>query len=345
MKISDIPARAKVVEDNVDRSNGNKIWITNPNYLPLDSTAGFPEELFGEMSAENSVDIADNYYRIMIDQEGRQAIFEPVDNHYQIESILGVGEKAFGEALHFQVKFSDRIAKFTSKVLNRFSQKNDNGAKVKVTNHFITEPKKKLDTAILSLIYSLNDGQKITIVMFAPDSTPNKIKPTDVFVAYRFLLNQKDITNVVAPQKGKDIPIEKVAKVVMGLAAKNSAKFEKRNNEKTEAENLIKKSTKQIQKQEDYASSLLFFNKLLNNISRIFEEVSKNHPDNEGLPNIKTDFTPEQLLAEYKDNEHYNNHVENNLMLAKAFGSLKKEKEQALAVDKRQSNKEKFCNL
>ena len=238
MKISDIPARAKVVEDNVDRSNGNKIWITNPNYLPLDSTAGFPEELFGEMSAENSVDIADNYYRIMIDQEGRQAIFEPVDNHYQIESILGVGEKAFGEALHFQVKFSDRIAKFTSKVLNRFSQKNDNGAKVKVTNHFITEPKKKLDTAILSLIYSLNDGQKITIVMFAPDSTPNKIKPTDVFVAYRFLLNQKDITNVVAPQKGKDIPIEKVAKVVMGLAAKNSAKFEKRNNDKNRSRKL-----------------------------------------------------------------------------------------------------------
>ena len=262
--------------------------------------------------------------------------FEPVDNHYQIESILGVGEKAFGEALHFQVKFSDRIAKFTSKVLNRFSQKNDNGAKVKVTNHFITEPKKKLDTAILSLIYSLNDGQKITIVMFAPDSTPNKIKPTDVFVAYRFLLNQKDITNVVAPQKGKDIPIEKVAKVVMGLAAKNSAKFEKRNNEKTEAENLIKKSTKQIQKQEDYASSLLFFNKLLNNISRIFEEVSKNHPDNEGLPNIKTDFTPEQLLAEYKDNEHYNNHVENNLMLAKAFGSPDEVKKLEEIIEKRE---------
>ena len=112
--------------------------------------------------------------------------------------------------------------------------------------------------------------------------------------------------------------------------------LKKRNNEKTEAENLIKKSTKQIQKQEDYASSLLFFNKLLNNISRIFEEVSKNHPDNEGLPNIKTDFTPEQLLAEYKDNEHYNNHVENNLMLAKAFGSPDEVKKLEEIIEKRE---------
>ena len=100
--------------------------------------------------------------------------------------------------------------------------------------------------------------------------------------------------------------------------------------------NLIKKSTKQIQKQEDYASSLLFFNKLLNNISRIFEEVSKNHPDNEGLPNIKTDFTPEELLAEYKDNEHYNNHTENNLMLAKAFGSPDEVKKLEEIIERRE---------
>jgi len=44
----------------------------------------------------------------------------------------------------------------------------------------------------------------LTIYFHNPDTTPNKINPNDELVSWKWLLNKKDITIVVAPEQGKD---------------------------------------------------------------------------------------------------------------------------------------------
>jgi len=81
----------------------------------------------------------------------------------------------------------------------------------------------------LAAVYRLTDGQSFTIVFHNPDSTPGKLAKTDTLIAWKFLLNKRDITIVVAPEKGEDLKLPEVAKRVMDLAAKNSAAFARAN--------------------------------------------------------------------------------------------------------------------
>ena len=78
-----------------------------------------------------------------------------------------------------------------------------------------------------TVLFKLNDGQTITIFFNNPDANPRKLKPTDLLVSWRWLLNRKDVTIVVAPERGQDLDVNIVAQRIMGLAEKNSAAFVK----------------------------------------------------------------------------------------------------------------------
>ena len=98
-----------------------------------------------------------------------------------------------------------------------------------ITNPDITKPFKKYGVLMVSVVYSLSDGQTVTIIFHNPDSTPSKIQPTDTMIAWKWVLNKKDITAVVAPENGKDIAPMKVAERIINLAEKNSEAFQRAN--------------------------------------------------------------------------------------------------------------------
>lgn len=103
------------------------------------------------------------------------------------------------------------------------------GDKVKPVALQITDPFKQRGVANVAAIFELSDGQTVTIFFHNPDVTPNKMAPADEVISWKWLLNKKDITIVVAPERGADLNIREVARRIMRLAEKNSEAFQRVN--------------------------------------------------------------------------------------------------------------------
>ncbi len=89
----------------------------------------------------------------------------------------------------------------------------------------VSDPFKQNGTANVVALFELSDGQTVSVYFHNPDATPGKILPTDELISWKWLLNKKDITIVVAPERGSDLAIREVGRRIMKLAAKNSAAF------------------------------------------------------------------------------------------------------------------------
>ena len=81
----------------------------------------------------------------------------------------------------------------------------------------------------VAALFELSDGQTITAWFHNPDMTPAKFTPVDSLVSWKWQLNKKDVTIVVAPESGQDLNLREVARRLMRLAEKNSAAFIKAN--------------------------------------------------------------------------------------------------------------------
>lgn len=108
------------------------------------------------------------------------------------------------------------------------------GDKVKPVAMQITEPFKQRGVANVAAIFELSDGQTVSIFFHNPDVTPGKMAPTDEVISWKWLLNKKDITIVVAPERGADLNVREVARRIMRLAEKNSPAFQRLNAKRAE---------------------------------------------------------------------------------------------------------------
>lgn len=117
------------------------------------------------------------------------------------------------------------------------------GSDVRVQGYVIADPIKARGVLQIAVQFELSDGQAITIWFHNPDTTPNKLTPMDELVSWKWMLNKKDITVVVAPERGRELNPREVGRRVMRLAERNSAKFAEANKalaEKTAAIAAIK---------------------------------------------------------------------------------------------------------
>lgn len=103
------------------------------------------------------------------------------------------------------------------------------GGDITSTGYTISDPMRLRGTLQVCVLFPLSDGQAVSIWFHNPDTTPNKLKPMDELVSWKWMLNKKDVTIVVAPERGKDLNPREVARRVMRLAARNSAAFQKAN--------------------------------------------------------------------------------------------------------------------
>lgn len=96
-------------------------------------------------------------------------------------------------------------------------------------NFQVSKPFKKNGTAQVAIVYELADGQTISIYFHNPDVTPAKIAPQDELISWKWMLNKKDITILVAPEKGQDLDPREVMRRVAKIAIKNRPTFERNN--------------------------------------------------------------------------------------------------------------------
>lgn len=105
---------------------------------------------------------------------------------------------------------------------------NASSQSLQVVNQQILKPFKAHGVKNIATIWTLSDGQTITAMFHNPDVNPDKIDPQDMIVSWKWVLNKKDITIVVAPENGKDLFPRAIARRIMRLADKNSAAFQAR---------------------------------------------------------------------------------------------------------------------
>lgn len=108
------------------------------------------------------------------------------------------------------------------------------GSTLSVVGMQITDPFRQAGTTNIVAIYELSDGQTVSIYLHNPDTTPNKLAPTDAMVAWKWLLNRRDVTAVVSPEKGQELSPLTIGRRVMALAEKNSPAFVKANANRAE---------------------------------------------------------------------------------------------------------------
>lgn len=101
----------------------------------------------------------------------------------------------------------------------------------------IGKPGKSGQIAVLTARIPLSDGQSISVVFHSPSGDTSKIVANDDLVAFRFLLNKRDVTHVVAPSGGQDISLKQTCLSLANLAERNSAKFQSK-----QADNKAKES-------------------------------------------------------------------------------------------------------
>lgn len=118
----------------------------------------------------------------------------------------------------------------------------------------VSDPFKQRGTVNVAVIYELSDGQTITAVFHNPDTTPAKLAPGDDLVSWKWMLNKKDVTIVVAPERGKDLEVREVARRLMRLAEKNSEAFKKANEKRAERMTAIANLKEEIAGLEDALS-------------------------------------------------------------------------------------------
>lgn len=143
-----------------------------------------------------------------------------------INEHLGTGDML--DAMVIELQKFDRKAGQLLKVMQMAAEG------VKPTGVEISKPFKNRGTTQVAMLFAMDDGQSVSVFFHNPDSTPNKLTPTDELVSWKWVLNKKDITITVAPEKGQDLNPREVARRIMKLVEKNSAKFIKANEGKAD---------------------------------------------------------------------------------------------------------------
>lgn len=194
--------------------------------------------------------------KVIYDMRGTdktEELLEPLDfddfvsELEQNGEILEGAQQAAFDALVVQNRVLPRKMQLVGKALNRA------GSDLKVVDEGVkvSEPYKSRGITMVGAVFELTDGQTISILFHNKDTTPNRLSPDDNLIAWRWLLNRKDITIVVAKENGKDQNINAIARKVMILAEKNSRRFVEANKKRQERAAAVQAAKDEITQLEE----------------------------------------------------------------------------------------------
>ena len=140
--------------------------------------------------------------------------------------------------------------------LNTAMQKSSVG-NVKPVNVTQSKPFKRNSVTNVAALFEMSDGQSVTIVFHSPDNTPAKLSPSDTLTSWKWMLNKRDISAAVSPKNGENVQMPDLAKRILTIVEKNSARFIRANgNKAAQIQELTDTNTRIGQKQEALAGIL-----------------------------------------------------------------------------------------
>lgn len=194
-----------------------------PKSLPYDGSTDMTETAWDSNAMPIGSELPDMIYRLRRDDFDGLLL-----DSVSIPDILEESEHGILDALVLPFN------KLELKMTQLLSIMKATGESVKPVSMQVTEPFKQRGTTNIAVIYELSDGQTITVFFHNPDSTPNKLTPSDEMVSWKWMLNKKDVTIVVAPENGKDLNPREVSRRIMRLAERNSDRFKAANVKRAE---------------------------------------------------------------------------------------------------------------
>ncbi len=196
-------------------ANGTKTRPLTADQLPPEETQ-MNKVLWDSAHQPVDSDLATVLYKIRAHDGAALLVFDPVTKSDILQDADGVLRM---DALVVPYRSLELRMGVLQKIMDRAGQA------LKVTAMQVTDPFTQRGTTNVAVIFELSDGQTISIFFHNPDTTPKKIGPGDELVSWKWMLNKKDITVVVAPERGRDLQPRNVAARIMALAVKNSARF------------------------------------------------------------------------------------------------------------------------
>jgi len=171
-------------------------------------------------------DLITAYHRLTADHEQERLILETacideIDDEYNDGETIYPDDDIFEAVTVRRFSQTDSRMKALSRV---FTKHLDDG--ITPGEAIIGKPKKSGLFATVTAQIPFSDGQVISIVFHSPDGNAKQIKPDDAIIAFRWLLNKRDITHVVSPEGEGEVSLEEVGKRISQLIAKNSARFQ-----------------------------------------------------------------------------------------------------------------------
>lgn len=195
---------------------GNKSKPVTPESLP-DNGSSDMNKIF-----DSAVELAKLIYGIRKDDPESHALDAITMDEIMADS---EGEPALDALVIEFVKVERKMGQMQA-IMNAA------GDSLQVSAVQVTPPFKQRGTTNVAGVFELSDGQTVSVFFHNPDVTPNRIAPQDELVSWKWMLNKKDITILVAPEKGDDLNAREVSRRIMKVAEKNSARFAKANADK-----------------------------------------------------------------------------------------------------------------
>lgn len=163
------------------------------------------------------------------------ALYESEGRHLMLESVtMEDVELTYFDHMDFDHEAAMMLEAITTSktrlsrtmaAFNRALNQQMAGSELSAGEAEIGRARKASGMAVMPAIIPLSDGQTITVMFHSPTNDPSKIAGNDTLVAFRFLLNKRDVTHVVSPDGGRDVSLKQTCLSLANLAERNSRKF------------------------------------------------------------------------------------------------------------------------
>lgn len=182
----------------------------------------------------SGVQLSEAYYRLIADKQQERILFETATLD-QVDEVYNPGdaccdendrmttEEMVLEAIRVQ-RFARTDSKMAAlvRVFNGYLKDKNIEAQAPI----IGTPKKLGLFATVTVQIPFSDGQVVSIIFHSPDNNKMKITADDEIIAFRWLLNKRDITHVVSPENDAEVSLQEIGKRTAQLVEKNSARFQ-----------------------------------------------------------------------------------------------------------------------
>lgn len=222
----------------------------------------------------NKNELVDAFYHLIADRRQGQLLLECAE-FCDVDEMYNPGEEIDDEADRLstvegiileavRVKAYARTAQTMAalqKVLNKHLS--GTGKDITAGDAIIGKPKKNGLFASVTVQFPLTDGQTLSIIFHSPDNNKMKITAADEIIAFRWLLNKRDITSAVSPDAaeegnlpglpaaGKDVSLEEVGTRCAQLIVKNSDRFAAKSADLVAAKKLKEELNAQVSTLQD----------------------------------------------------------------------------------------------